>query len=89
MKAALGVTAGGIFNVFGDYFFVFICDMGIFGAGLATAIGQIITASILISHLFTKKNTLKFQKVNKLFSLSKNIASIGFSTFFIDWQFIL
>ena len=58
--------------------------MGIFGAGLATAIGQIITASILISHLFTKKNTVKFQKVNKLFSLSKNIASIGFSTFFID-----
>ncbi|MCZ9851882.1 MATE family efflux transporter [Brachyspira hyodysenteriae] len=84
MKATLGVMAGGIFNVFGDYFFVFICDMGIFGAGLATAIGQVITASILISHLFTKKNTLKFQKVNKLFSLSKNIASIGFSTFFID-----
>ena len=58
--------------------------MGIFGAGLATAIGQVITASILISHLFTKKNTLKFVKVNKLFSLSKNIVSIGFSTFFID-----
>ncbi|WP_232473614.1 hypothetical protein [Brachyspira murdochii] len=50
-------------------FFVFVCDMGIFGAGLATAIGQVITASILISHLFTKKNTLKFVKVNKLFSL--------------------
>ena len=55
MKATVGVMAGGIFNVFGDYFFVFVCDMGIFGAGLATAIGQVITASILISHLFTKK----------------------------------
>ncbi|OEJ15696.1 multidrug transporter MatE [Brachyspira hampsonii] len=84
MKATAAVIAGGIFNVFGDYFFVFVCDMGIFGAGLATAIGQVITASILISHLFTKKNTLKFVKVNKLFSLSKNIVLIGFSTFFID-----
>ena len=84
MKATIAVMAGGIFNIFGDYFFVFVCDMGIFGAGLATAIGQVITASILISHLFTKKNTLKFVKVNKLFSLSKNVISIGFSTFFID-----
>ena len=23
-----GVLAGGIFNIFGDYFFVFTCDMG-------------------------------------------------------------
>lgn len=84
MKATIGVMAGGIFNILGDYFFVFVCDMGIFGAGLATAIGQVITASILISHLFTKNNTLKFQNINKLFSLSKNIIQIGFSTFFID-----
>ena len=28
------VLAGGIFNVFGDYFFVFTCDMGACGAGL-------------------------------------------------------
>ena len=84
IKATVAVMAGGIFNIFGDYFFVFVCDMGIFGAGLATAIGQIITASILISHLFTKKNTLQFTKINNFLSLSNNIISIGFSTFFID-----
>ena len=38
--ATLGVLAGGIFNIFGDYFFVFSCDMDIFGAGFATAIGS-------------------------------------------------
>lgn len=37
--ATLGVLSGGIFNVFGDYFFVFPCDMGVRGAGLATAMG--------------------------------------------------
>ena len=35
--ATLGVLSGGIFNVFGDYFFVFPCDMGIYGAGGAAA----------------------------------------------------
>lgn len=41
--ATAAVLAGGVFNVFGDYFFVFTCDMGVFGAGLATAIGAGIT----------------------------------------------
>lgn len=31
--ATKAVLFGGIFNVFGDYFFVFILDMGIMGAG--------------------------------------------------------
>lgn len=37
--ATAAVLAGGVFNVFGDYFFVFTCNMGAMGAGLATAIG--------------------------------------------------
>ena len=41
--ATAGVLAGGIFNIFGDYFFVFVCDFGAFGAGLATAIGTVIS----------------------------------------------
>ncbi len=36
--AAAGVLVGGLFNMAGDYVFVFTFDMGIFGAGLATAI---------------------------------------------------
>ena len=30
--ATLGVLSGGIFNIFGDYFFVFPCGMGVYGA---------------------------------------------------------
>ena len=37
--ATKSVLFGGIFNIFGDYFFVFTLDMGILGAGLATAMG--------------------------------------------------
>lgn len=39
--ATLGVLFGGIFNIFGDYFFVFVCDMGIYGAGLASALSML------------------------------------------------
>lgn len=48
--ATATVLSGGIFNIFGDYFFVFTCDMGIYGAGLATAIGSVISFIAMLSH---------------------------------------
>lgn len=78
------VLAGGIFNVFGDYFFVFTCDMGAYGAGLATAIGSAITFIVMMTHFFMKKNTLKLVKPAQLPRKFKEITVTGFSTFFID-----
>lgn len=78
------VLAGGIFNVFGDYFFVFTCDMGAYGAGLATAIGSAITFIVMMTHFFMKKNTLKLVKPAQLPRKLKEISVTGFSTFFID-----
>lgn len=82
--ATVGVLAGGIFNMAGDYVFVFTCKMGIFGAGLATAIGAVISFVVLISHFFSKKNTLKFVVPTHFFNKTKQICVTGFSTFFID-----
>lgn len=53
--ATLGVLSGGIFNVFGDYFFVFTCDMGVFGAGLATAIGSGVSFAVMLTHFSAAK----------------------------------
>lgn len=78
------VLAGGIFNVFGDYFFVFTCDMGAYGAGLATAIGSAITFVVMLSHFFMKKNTLRLVKPTHLLKKLREISVTGFSTFFID-----
>lgn len=78
------VLAGGAFNIFGDYFFVFACDMGAYGAGLATAIGAGISFVAMISHFFTKKNTLRLVKPDHLFRKLGQIFVTGFSTFFID-----
>ena len=82
--ATVGVLAGGIFNMAGDYVFVFTCKMGIFGAGLATAIGAVISFVVLLSHFFSKKNTLKFVVPTHFFNKTKQICVTGFSTFFID-----
>lgn len=82
--ATAAVLAGGIFNIFGDYFFVFVCDMGAYGAGLATAVGSAITFAVLLAHFFTKKNTLRLVRPARLGDKLRRICVTGFSTFFID-----
>ena len=82
--ATAAVLAGGVFNVFGDYFFVFTCNMGAMGAGLATAIGSIISILVMCSHFLTKKNTLRLVKPSQPLQQFKKICITGFSTFFID-----
>lgn len=82
--ATLGVLSGGIFNVFGDYIFVFPCDMGVYGAGLATAIGSAISFVVMLTHFFSRKNTLRLIKPERLALKLHEITSTGFSTFFID-----
>lgn len=82
--ATAAVLVGGIFNIFGDYFFVFTCDMGAKGAGLATAMGSAVTFAVMISHFFTKKNTIRLIVPSGLFTKLKEISVTGFSTFFID-----
>lgn len=82
--ATAAVLSGGIFNVFGDYFFVFMLDMGILGAGLATAIGALITFIVMLTHFFSKRNTLKIDKPAQFMIKFRQIIVTGFSTFFID-----
>ena len=82
--ATAAVLTGGIFNIFGDYFFVFTLDMGIQGAGLATAIGAVITCVVMLSHFFTCKNNLRFVFPSLFLKKSWQILVIGFSTFLID-----
>lgn len=84
MLATAGVLSGGIFNVFGDYIFVFVFNMGIFGAGLATAIGSVISCAVMLSHFFTKNNSLRIVRPAGLVWKLKKISITGFSTFFID-----
>lgn len=82
--ATVAVLCGGIFNVFGDYFFVFYLDMGIFGAGLATALGTTFSFITMMTHFIKKTNTLKLVKPKQIMKKVNKISVTGFSTFFID-----
>lgn len=78
------VLAGGLFNIVGDYLFVFTFDLGITGAGLATSGGALVTFLVMISHFFSRKNTLRLARPDHLIVKLRHILVTGFSTFFID-----
>lgn len=82
--ATAAVLAGGVFNIFGDYMLVFGYDMGIAGAGIATSIGALLTFLVMLTHFFSKKNTLRITKMKHVAVCVKQIVITGFSTFFID-----
>lgn len=83
--ATKAVTISGIFNVFGDFFFVFGLDLGIFGAGLATGLGALICLLVMLVHFASKDNTLALVRVTHFFRRLFAIVMTGFSTFFIDF----
>ena len=73
--ATKAVLCGGIFNVFGDYFFTFTLDMGIRGAGLATAIGSTFSLLVMLTHFFSRKNTIALVKPQNVMKKLKAIRS--------------
>jgi len=46
--AMFGLTTGGILNIAGDYLLVMKLGMGVYGAGLATAVSQVVSFLILL-----------------------------------------
>ena len=83
-RATAAVLGGGVFNIFGDWFFVFAMDMGVFGAGLATAMGAAVSLLIALTHFLSKKNTLRLVRPARLGRKLRSITVTGFSSFFVD-----
>lgn len=66
-KAALsmvGITFGGILNIILDPIFIFVFDLGISGAAIATLLSQCISFSLLLSCFIRKKSTTKLHIKN-------------------------
>ncbi len=78
--AMIGLTTGGLLNIFGDWLFVTKLNIGITGAAIATAISQLISFLILLS-MFLRKKTQSRLSV-KLYKTGlkklKLIVSTGF-----------
>lgn len=73
--AMIGLTTGGILNMALDPLLIFALDMGISGAGLATALSQYISFGILLSMFLLKKTQSRISP--RLFAKEFNtVASI-------------
>ena len=85
-RATFAVLFGGVFNVLGDIFFVFDFGLGLgmFGAGLATAIGCTITNLIMLTHFVSRKNSLRLNRIFGYVSKSQHVITSGFSSFLAD-----
>lgn len=81
--AMAAVISGGISNVILDYILIFMFDMGMKGAVIASLAGTGITITILITHFFRSSNTLKITSGMTPFMVI-NIATSGLSSFIVE-----
>ena len=81
--AMVGLTTGGILNIILDPVFIFAFNMGISGAGLATAISQLVSFGILL-YMFLAKRTqskLSIRYIDKKLGTIGNILKDGLPSF--------
>ena len=78
--AMIGLTSGGIINMFLDYVFVMQLGMGTAGAGMATAISQYISLVILAFPFFIGKtqSKIRFRRGFISFRIVWDIVTTGF-----------
>ena len=77
--AMIGLVTGGLLNIFGDYLLVIVFELGVLGAGLATAISQLVSFCILL-YFFKKmaQSSIKLSAVSKDFTVYAIISKVGF-----------
>ena len=78
------VLTGGCLNIFGDWFFVFPLGMGMFGAGLATALGALTQTMLLLSHFYRRKSSLHIVNPGNIAKGARKIIVSGFGASILD-----
>ena len=76
--AMFGLTTGGILNIFGDYVLVSRLGLGVYGAGLATAVSQIISFFILLfMYLKMAQSSITPKAISKSGEVYFSICRVG------------
>ena len=77
--AMIGLTTGGILNIFGDFLLIRVCKLGVFGAGMATAISQLVSFSILLfMYLRMAQSTISIRAISRDIRDYISICKVGF-----------
>lgn len=77
--AMIGLVTGGIINIFGDYLLIVIFDLGVLGAGIATAVSQLISFLLLL-YFFNKmaQSKIRLSYMSKKIKVYADICRVGF-----------
>ncbi|MBE7057464.1 MAG: MATE family efflux transporter [Ruminococcaceae bacterium] len=77
--AMVGLVTGAVLNIFGDYLLIRVIPWGVFGAGCATAVSQIISFFILLFfHNKHAQGKIRFRYISKRKNVYFTIAKVGF-----------
>ena len=82
MYGMIGITIGGVLNIFLDPIFIFTLGFGTAGAAMATALSQLISFCILLSFFLRGKSSVRISlmKVSKDIKLYLKIVLTGLPT---------
>lgn len=76
--AMFGIGAGGLINIAGDYVLIRIFDMGVYGAGLSTAVSQMVSFVILLVMYITRaQSKLSIKYISRSIRTYLNIFKMG------------
>lgn len=80
LLAMIGLVTGALLNIICDPIFIYVLDMGIAGAGIATALSQSVSFLILLSMFLREKTQSKLSYKYLRFDVKKiwDIVSTGF-----------
>lgn len=88
--AMISILAGAIINVILDPVFIFILDMGMSGAAIATAIGQAVTFVLTLGYFFNPKTfRLRLDSFYPHLSEVFEVVKLGVSTFITQLAIVI
>ncbi len=80
--AMIGLTTGGLLNILLDYIFVMKVGLGVYGAGMATAISQTVSFSLLLFMYFKMaEGKISPASVSRRAGVYASILKVGFPSF--------
>lgn len=82
--AMISMFIGSITNILMDYLLIFIFDLGMLGAALATGATPLVSIVLLIIHFKSGKNSLVIQKIKWESKIFWKISTLGISAFITE-----
>ena len=79
--AMAAMLSGSISNVIFDYIFIFPCNMGMFGAALATGFAPVMGILVCSVHFLRKRNSFRLVPARPRFGTIKDICALGNASF--------